>query len=166
MRPSWAILGYLGVLLSRPVGRCWAVLGPSKSDAKTRLRKPPFLEDVSSEIAIGRVRSLGPPMPTPSALPPVLLSRKDRTRSALSVIPGSADADPLGTPPGFIIQNGSHAKRAFRYLSGTRRKALLFLRGCGIAGTIVLKLLGATWELSWGPLGNRLGAPLGRLEAI
>ena len=59
MRPSWAILGYLGVLLSRPVGRCWAVLGPSKSDAKTRLRKPPFLEDVSGEIAIGRVRPVG-----------------------------------------------------------------------------------------------------------
>ena len=39
-------------LLGRLVGLCWAVLGPSKSDAKTRSMKAPFFEDVCSEIAI------------------------------------------------------------------------------------------------------------------
>ena len=81
-------------------------------------------------------------MLTPSALPQVYSFRlTDRTRSALSVIPGAADANPLGTPPGFIIKNGSHAKRAFRYLLSTRRKAPLFLRGCGIAFLFVIPAL-------------------------
>ena len=56
-----AILGHIGALLGRHVGLSWAVLGPSKSDAKTRLRKPSFLEDVSGEIAIGRVRHFWSP---------------------------------------------------------------------------------------------------------
>ena len=91
-----ALLGRLGRL-------CWAVLGPSKSDAKTRSMKAPFWEEVSSEIAIlgpqEGVLNLGPRMPTPSALPQVYSFRlTDRTRSALSVIWGPRCQPPLHSP--------------------------------------------------------------------
>ena len=99
-----ANLGHPGALLGRLVGLCWAVWGPSKSDAKTRSMKAPFLEDVSSEIAV-----LG-------------------TQEGV-LNPGGPDLNPLGTPPGlFLPTNGSHAKRAFRYLLSTGRKAHLFFQ--------------------------------------
>ena len=110
-------MGHPGALLGRLVGLCWAVWGPSKSDAKTRSMKAPFLEDVSSEIAV-----LG-------------------TQEGV-LNPGGPDLNPLGTPPGlFLPTNGSHAKRAFRYLLSTGRKAPLFWRGCGIALLSVIPAL-------------------------
>ena len=110
-------MGHPGALLGRLVGLCWAVWGPSKSDAKTRSMKAPFLEDVSSEIAV-----LG-------------------TQEGV-LNPGGPDLNPLGTPPGlFLPTNGSHAKRAFRYLLSTGRKAPLSWRGCGIAFLFVIPAL-------------------------
>ena len=47
-----AILGHLGALSGRLVGFCWAVIRPSKSNTKTRLRTSQCFEDFRSELAI------------------------------------------------------------------------------------------------------------------
>ena len=64
-------MGHLGALLGRLVGLCWAVLGPSKNDAKTRSIRASFVEDVSSEIAI-----LGPQEPQEGVLDLLSTGRK------------------------------------------------------------------------------------------
>ena len=104
------------------------------------------------------------------------------------VKPGTPDLNPLGTPPGlFLPTNGSHAKRAFRYLPGTRRKAPPFFErawhrflvrySCSSSCSsprpslilLVLPYIRALFVRMFvppGPRGGYLGCILGRLGGL